>query len=298
MKKGLGILIVVVVVGAVTILLAGGRKQAQVAPTAVTRPAAPAEQHLPAEADVQKQRDLTLDLGGGVTMKLVLIPAGEFMMGSPPPEQGPHVDERPQHRVRITKPFYMGVTEVTQEQYKAVMGKQPWSRQEYAGRSGDAAANYISWNDAREFCRKLSAKIGQTVRLPTEAEWEYACRAGSTTAYCFGDDRRRLRDYAWYSENAEDVGEKYPHSVAKKKPNAWGLYDMHGNLWEWCQDWYRKDYYSKSPGADPGGPSIGLTRVLRGGSWYSAHGTYRCAYRCRIDPAFGVGFRVVVSPPP
>jgi len=254
----------------------------------------------------------TLDLGGGVKMRLVLIPAGEFMMGSRlsaeevhrrwpggAPEWYEH--EHPRHRVRITRPFYMGACEVTQEQWSAVMGSKPWSGRLCRGRSVDAPANYISWNDAQEFCRRLSAIAGRPVRLPTEAEWEYACRAGSTTAYCFGDDPRRLGEYAWYRGNAWDLDENYPHGVARKRPNAWGLYDMHGNVWEWCQDWYAWDYYARSPSADPKGPTNGKERVLRGGSWVDVPGYCRSALRLSIHPNYSDndrGFRVVVSPGP
>ena len=192
-----------------------------------------------------------------IGMKLVLIPAGEFQMGggkSPDEIVGvfelhdssseEHFrNEHPRHRVRITKPFYLQTTELTQGQWESVMGTRPWSGQKYVKEGPNYAATYVSWVDAQEFCRRLSEKEGMTCRLPTEAEWEYACRAGSTTMYHFGDDPSRLEDYAWFKGNAYDAGEKYVHEVGLKNPNAFGLYDMHGNLWEWCQDWYGKDYY-------------------------------------------------------
>ena len=246
--------------------------------------------------DVTTHEDtMTLDFGSGVTMELPRVPAGEFMMGSNGGEADD--DEKPVHRVRITEPFYMSATEVTQEQYGAVMGEKPWSGQDYAGRSKDAAATYVSWNDAQEFCEKVSEKTGHEVRLPTEAQWEYACRADSETAYCFGDSEDRLGEYAWYHDNASGAGEKYPHSVAQKKPNAWGLYDMHGNVWEWCRDWYDEDYYENSAPENPEGPSQGDRLVLRGGCWLSDAWLCRSTNRDWLPPAgtlSNLGFRVVV----
>lgn len=235
-------------------------------------------------------------LGGGAALKLVLIPAGEFMMGSE------HAGE-PVHKVRISEPFYMSTTEVTQAQYVAVMGEKPWSGQDYAGRSEDAAANYVTWYNAEEFCEKLSEKTGHEVRLPTEAQWEYACRAGSEAAYCFGDSEARLVEYGWYENNAEHPGECYPHAVAQKKPNAWGLYDIHGNVSEWCRDWYEYQSYSVSPQEDPQGPSTGEDRVWRGGSWGDNAWVCRSANRNWAYPTgtyYYYGFRVVVllSPGP
>ena len=237
----------------------------------------------------------TLDLGNGVTMKLALIPAGKFTMGSPDSEKDRDKDEGPQHQVTITKPFYMGATEVTQAQWKAVMDTQPWEGKTYAKAGADNAANYITWDDATAFCTALSKKAGRTVRLPTEAEWEYACRAGTTTAYCFGDDASKLGDYAWYDDNAYDKDEKYAHPVGVKKPNAWGLYDMHGNVWEWCADWYA-DSYANTDAQDPKGPANGKYRVLRGGSWDGDPDLCRAAYRTRFTPGYRRyrGFRVVV----
>jgi len=235
-------------------------------------------------------RQMTLNLGSGVTMELVLIPAGEFMMGSP--EGVDRSDEHPQHRVRISRPFYMGVTEVTQQQYQAVMGTNPSSF-----KSPSNPAETMSWNDAMEFCRRMSRTVGMTVRLPTEAEWEYACRAGSTGRFYFGDSATDLGRYAWYSGNS---GGK-THPVAGKRPNAWGLYDMLGNVTEWCRDWYGGDYYVSRPATDPEGPIGGKDRVLRGGCWRDSSSQNRSAVRLRFWPtgrAYVDGFRVVVSPKP
>ncbi|MBS3764809.1 MAG: SUMF1/EgtB/PvdO family nonheme iron enzyme, partial [Planctomycetes bacterium] len=196
-----------------------------------------------------------LDLDDGVTMKLVLIPAGEFEMGSNSGDD----DEKAVHTVRITKPFYMGVTEVTQEQWQAVMGENRENPSFFYFDGKQNPVETVSWNDLTEFCKKLSQRTGRRVRLPTEAEWEYACRAGNTTAYCFGDSKRQLGDYAWYDDNSNSK----THPVGQKKANDWGLYDMHGNVCEWCRDYYDDDYYENSPESDPTGPNTGSFRVLR-----------------------------------
>jgi formylglycine-generating enzyme required for sulfatase activity len=233
-----------------------------------------------------------------IGMKLVLIPAGEFLMGSPEGEKDRSNDEGPQHRVRISKPFYLGETEVTQEQFRAVMNTEPWKGQTYAQENGRNAASYINHDDAVEFCRRLSQREGKTYRLPREAEWEYACRGGTTTRFHFGDDESQLGEYAWFDGNADSVGEDYAHAVRQKKPNPFGLYDMHGNVWEWCADWYDQEYYASSPGTDPTGPSSGSSRVLRGGSWYGVPLFVRCAVRSSFTPVRRYnysGFRVLLE---
>jgi len=245
---------------------------------------------------------LTVDLGDGVTMRLVLIPAGKFTMGSPDDEDFRDIDEGPRRRVKITKPFYMGVYEVTQAQWKAVMGTKPWKDSEYAQENPDNAANCITWEDAMEFCRQLGQKTNQTVRLPTEAEWEYACRAGSKTRFHYGDDLDYLSlgDYAWHSKNAWDMDDKYPHPVGCKAPNAWDLYDMYGNVWEWCSDWWQ-DGYKKLSTKDPAGPASGSCRVLRGGAFCAAGPDCRSANRYGNSPVhvwYGNGLRVVIAPEP
>ena len=223
-----------------------------------------------------------------IGMKFKLIPAGTFTMGD-----ASGLASQTPHEVTLTKPFKMGVHEVTQAQYEQVMGVNP---SEFKG--GNNPVEMVSWEDAVEFCRRLSElpaekEAGNVYRLPTEAEWEYACRAGTTTKYSFGDDESELRDHAWCSENS-DV---QTHRVGSKKPNAWGLYDMHGNVFEWCQDWYG-DYPSGSV-TDPTGPAVGSFRVFRGGSWDINAGDCRSAFRSGSYPSVRVshfGFRVCLSP--
>jgi formylglycine-generating enzyme required for sulfatase activity len=225
-------------------------------------------------------------------MKLVLIPAGEFLMGSPDSDEDADDDEKPQHRVRITQPFYLGATPVTQGQYRAVTDANP---SHFQG-SDDRPVEQISWEEARVFCDKLNTLEGprlgsERYRLPTEAEWEYACRAGSTARFSFGDDAAGLGDYAWFSGNSG--GQTHP--VGQKRPNAWGLYDMHGNVWEWCEDWYEANYYANSPGADPPGPSGASDRVIRGVCWSGLPRSARSARRLRVTPgnrSLNLGFRL------
>ena len=233
-------------------------------------------------------RELVLDLGNKVTMKLVLIPAGKFIMGSPEGEKARGNDEGPQCEVTISKGFYMGVYEVTQEQYEAVTGKNP---SKFKGPANPVDS--VGWADAVDFCGKLSEKTGRKVRLPTEAQWEYACRAGTGTKFGFGDEDGDLRDYAWYIANSRDT----THPVGQKKPNAWGLYDMHGNVYEWCSDFWSGSY-ANAKTSNPEGPGSGTFRVLRGGSWHNYPQHCRSAYRNRGVPDnrhISYGFRVAVD---
>ncbi len=207
-----------------------------------------------------------------IGMEFVLIPAGEFLMGA-----GNGFDfEKPVHQVRLTKSFYMGKCPVTQGQWKAIMENNP-SR--FQG-DLDRPVETVSWTDAQEFLRRLGKQDGKLYRLPTEVEWEYAARAGSTGMYCFGNDPNLLSQYAWYKENSGGT----THPVGQLKPNAWGLYDMHGNVWEWAQDWYDESYYHKSPTDDPQGPETGESRVLRGGSWDNGARYLRVSCRRWDDP--------------
>lgn len=225
-----------------------------------------------------------------IGMKFVLIRAGEFMMGAGPEDEEARDDEKPQHLVRITKDFYMGQYPVTQGQWQALMGNNP---SHFKG-SPDLPVENVSWYDAKNFADKLSAKekVKEKVkyRLPTEAEWEYAARAGTTDKYYWGNWMDG--DYCWYDENS---GNK-THPVGQKKPNEWGLYDMLGNVYEWCRDQCGKDYYGKSPAADPTGPSFGDFRALRGGSWCDESNLVRVSNRYGRAPAYryrSYGFRLV-----
>jgi len=235
--------------------------------------------------------DLAIDLGQGVKMEFVLIRAGTFLMGS---QKGP-ADERPVHRVVISKPFYMARYEVTQNQWEAVMGKHKWLAELAKGdnemKGPTKAMNVLSWNDCQHLIRRLKEKSpSHTFALPTEAQWEYTCRAGSTTEFHFGDDKSQLGEYAWFQGNMNWPGQPgfggkaFYHDVGKKRPNKWGLYDMHGGVWEWCADWYEKDYYLNSPLVDPKGPKSARFRVLRGSSWFRYAKYARSAYRRFFHP--------------
>jgi len=219
-----------------------------------------------------------------IGMKFALVPAGTFMMGSPTDETGLRNEEM--HRVTITQPFYLQTTEVTQGQWVVMMGNNP-SR----FKRDDNPVESVTWNEAQEFIGKLNRKEGtDRYRLPTEAEWEYACRAGSKSVYCFGDDRSVLGAYAWYGDNSSGT----THPAGTKKPNAWGLYDMHGNVREWCEDWYGE--YHDETVTDPTGARSGTYRVLRGGSWAGYSWNERIAHRGWFNPdsrSSHVGFRVV-----
>jgi formylglycine-generating enzyme required for sulfatase activity len=236
-----------------------------------------------------------------VQMVFVLIPKGKFMMGSPKTEDGHQGDEN-QHEVEITKPFYLAKYPVTQQQYKALMKKNPSYFQ--AGKEGgdkvkdldtDAfPVESVSWKDAQAFCRAMryKDKYGRKFRLPTEAEWEYACRAGTKTVYWFGDDPKKLGDHDWFSENSIHR----THVVGTKNANPWGLYDLHGNVWQWCQD--VSGDYPKEAVTDPQGPNEGFKRMIRGGCWGSDAWLCRSAKRSSYLPEYRydfLGFRVAVA---
>jgi formylglycine-generating enzyme required for sulfatase activity len=231
----------------------------------------------------QPASSLTNSLG----MQFALIPAGEFQMGSTSGAD----DERPVHTVRLSKPFYLGIHEVTQGQWEAVMGNNP---SQFKG-DANRPVEMVSWEEVQQFIDKLNTREGGTqYRLPTEAEWEYAARAGSTTAYSFGDDSSQLGKYAWFEGNAG----KTTHPVGTLQPNAWGLYDMHGNVWEWVQDWYGK--YTAEPVTDPQGPASGSLRVYRGGSWLIGARSCRSASRYNGAPGYryvSLGFRLLRTAP-
>ena len=244
----------------------------------------------------------TQAITNSIGMELIEIPVGKFTMGSPAGEKNRQPDEK-QVAVTLTKSFWLGKTEVTQGQWKEVMGTAPWKGKDDVLTDKDCPASYVDWHEATAFCQKLTGlehkagklPAGESYRLPTDAEWEYACRAGTTTAYSFGDDKKQLGEYAWFSGNALDVDETYAHKVGLKKPNPWGLHDMHGNVAEWCSDWYGKKL---SGGTDPVGPGKGSYRVNRGGGWRNDPVVCRSAHRGNDGPSIRydyLGFRVARS---
>ena len=228
-------------------------------------------------------------------MKFCWCPAGKFQMGGATGD----LPEGPVHEVTLSSGLWMGKYEVTQSEYQKVMGQNS----SYFDSGNDAASRpveSVSWSDADEFCRRFSTlerdadRLSENgeYRLPTEAEWEYACRAGTTTVWSFGNDENLLKEFAWYKKNSGNT----THSVGQKKPNAWGIHDMHGNIGEWCIDWFDSSYYRSSPAIDPRGPSSGSDRVLRGGSWLIQSRNARSADRNGYRPGyryFGSGFRLV-----
>jgi len=233
---------------------------------------------------LHKEVEEKADLGAGIKLDIVLIPAGKFMMGSPASEKNRKSDET-QHEVTITKPFYMGKYEVTQEQWQAIMGNNPSET-----KGVKLPVTHVSWEDCQEFIKKLNAKTIGGYRLPTEAEWEYACRAGTNTAFSFGD-KITLKD-ANYSGSAIEA----PAVIGSYKPNAFGLYDMHGNVWEWCEDWFKELPIGTT--IDPKGPAMSDGRVLRGGSfWWES--TASSSSRADFPPTtknFDFGFRLAKTP--
>ena len=244
-------------------------------------------------------------LPGGVKHTLIWCPPGTFTMGSPTEDVG-HRDNENQVEVTLTKGFWLGQTVVTQAMWTAVMKTTPWI--EYGNESSykvgtNSPAVYVNHIAATAFCEMLSklqltAKrlpTGWKYAIPTEAQWEYACRAGTTTAYSYGDDIGQLRQYARFEKNANNIGEKYAHPVAQKKPNPWGLFDMHGNVWEWCVDWYGDQ---RVGGTNPAGPASGSDRMMRGGSWFHSAEGCRSASRRKCDPSYRLyflGFRLCLS---
>jgi formylglycine-generating enzyme required for sulfatase activity len=281
----------------------------------------------PKETKETPAKPLTNSIG----MKLVLIPDGEFLMGSSKDEREAVVSasgfgdtyrrdveaEGPRHKVKISRPFHLGVYTVTQAQYKKVMGSNPSkfsatgeSQDEVKGLdTSDFPVENVSWNDARKFCDKLSAlaeekKAGRKYRLPSEAEWEYACRAGTSTPFHQGKSLSSTQ--ANFNGNSPYGGAKSgPYlgrtsKVGSYRPNAWGLYDMHGNVYQWCADWFGKDYYKDSPRVDPKGSDEDTGRVVRGGSWDNTGSECRAAWRLMSDPTSRYdtyGFRVVCDIP-
>jgi sulfatase modifying factor 1 len=270
----------------------------------------------PGELAAAEKKELDKTFTNSMGMEFILIPAGKFLMGSPGSEAGRAENEGPQREVQITKPFYMGKYEVKVSEFREfvkaaqfktdaeanggayVPVKDKWQRKEGVtwmnpgfSQKDDHPVVCLAWSDAVEYCKWLAKKTGHAYRLPTEAEWEYACRAGSQQAYSFGPDGRELSKFGWYTENSG--GKTRP--VGQKKPNSWGLFDMHGNAREWCQDWFGK--YAPGPAVDPSGPLRSSVRVLRGGSWSSPATDLRCAERRNgVGGSDRAGFRLVRTP--
>jgi uncharacterized protein (TIGR02996 family) len=258
-------------------------------------------------------RPLVPVLTNSIGLELALVPPGRFRMGSLSSEDYHTSDEGPVHEVQISKPFYLGVYPVTQDEYQTVMGVNPSHfsphgpiaffrvREQDTGRF---PVDSVSWDLANAFCARLSdlpaeRAAGRTYRLPTEAEWEYACRAGTSTAFCFGDRlSSQLANFDGgypYGGASRHVYLKRTCPVGRYPPNAFGLYDMHGNIWEWCGDWYHESYYRRSPPRDPPGPAAGEAHLLRGGSWIDASWHCRSADRSRSEALHYVGVRVALS---
>ncbi len=249
-----------------------------------------------------KHLGTAVEISNSLGMKMRLIPPGEFLMGSPPSEKGRAEDEL-QHRVLITKSFYLGRCEVTQQEYERLMARNP---SKFSGRDNGSQhpVEVVNWQDAFDFCNNFPVKErlkpyynsgtrevreGNGYRLPTEAEWEYACRAGTTTRWSFGDDENDLPRYAWVDSNSE----RRTHPVGELGANQFGLHDMHGNVWEWCWDWHGE--YAAAVASDPTGPAAGIRRVLRGGAFIYLPKATRCAFRNHYVPTYrfsDFGFRV------
>jgi len=244
------------------------------------------ERKAPNEGAAQAPETVTAESKSKSGVEMVLLPAGRFTMGD-----ATQIDAAP-HEVAVSS-FYIDKFLVTQDEYQRVMGKNPsrW-------KGGDNPVEQIRWSDAATYCNARSEAEGlrpcydlQTwkcnfeangYRLPTEAEWEYACRAGTKTAYSFGDDAAKLADHAWFDKNS---GGK-PQPVGQKPANPWGLFDMHGNMWEWCNDFYDVEYYKQSPEKDPRGPEAGDTKVVRGGAWKFGDESCRSGYRYNENPGY------------
>ena len=245
----------------------------------------------------------------GLAMKMLWCKPGSFTMGSPKSEKD-RDDDEPLRAVTLTRGFYLGKHEVTQSQWKRVMGNNPsWFK------GANCPVEQVSWHDVTSFCEKLTEQenkagrlpAGMSYQLPTEAQWEYACRAGTQTAHAFGKASGELHRHGNYadrntnfdwSDNVRDDGFKNISSVGSHKPNGWGFHDMHGNVFEWCADWYGD--YPSGPGRDPVGPKYGSSRVARGGSWSHAAYRARSANRGSLVPAYGgydfLGFRLSLRP--
>jgi formylglycine-generating enzyme required for sulfatase activity len=234
---------------------------------------------------------ITENLGRGITLELIKLPAGSFLMGSPDSDPDAYKDEKPRHLVKI-KAFAIGKYPITQAQYEALTGKKP---SKFTGNPNNPV-EYVTWHDTQEFCQKLSrfTWYQKQYRLPSEAEWEYACRAETSTRYYFGDDSSQLGNYAWFDKNSG----RQTQPVGKKKPNPWGLYDMHGNVWEWCQDRWHKNYNGAPTDGTAWIQSNDRSRILKGGCWCLNSRSCRSASHHGVNPSNGFdqyGFRIVLE---
>jgi formylglycine-generating enzyme required for sulfatase activity len=262
-----------------------------------TEPASQAGTQPASAATSQPAGELVLVLDDETTMRLALIPAGKFLLGSPLGDKNRQADERLPRDVTISKPFYMGIYEVTQKQYLAVTGKAP---SQFKGENNPVER--VSWDDAVEFCKKLSSMTGKSVFLPTDAQWEYACRAGTTTPFNTGDtitaDQANFNGSAIIVNGRPGKFRQKTIPVGEFKPNAFGLYDMHGNVWEWCADWYDGRYYISDNRTDPTGPASGRYRVFRGGGWIGNQSACQSSAYSGQEPDTrnnNIGFRVCVE---
>jgi formylglycine-generating enzyme required for sulfatase activity len=227
-------------------------------------------------------------MGNNLMMDMIWIPAGKFSMGSPDTEPGRGKDEGPVRKVELDG-FWLARYEVTQAQYRAIMGNNPSVFQ-----AAQDPVVQVTWANAIDFCNRLGSQTKGKFGLPSEAQWEYACRAGSTQAFAFGDSDRDMDKYGWVQDNSQ----LQPHPVGKKKPNSFGVYDMHGNVWEWCADWYAVYSPKELVVKNPVGPASGTERVCRGGSCMTPSASARAAFRFRraeSDANAAVGFRVMAT---
>jgi formylglycine-generating enzyme required for sulfatase activity len=252
------------------------------------------------QVDADGERSFMLP--GNVPFTMVWVEAGAFTMGAYAGEQGSSSSDFPSHEVTFSHGFWIGKYPVTKAQWQAVMNTRMWGDFISGTNDADSPAVNVAWADTQAFVAALNGLTGRTFRLPTEAEWEYACRAGTKTRFYWGDDLglSLIGDYAWWAGNAASAGEEYAHVVGLKLPNAWGIYDMSGNTWEWCQDWFGP--YSSEPVTDPTGPATGTTRVMRGGGWYNPSAeVHRSACHMGQNPegVYGdYGFRICTSETP
>lgn len=245
------------------------------------------------DLNAQSPQDTTVWINDDLPKHFILISNGSFYMGSPSSEKGRDPDESPVHRVKISKSFYLGTFEVTQRQFEFVMNYNPSIFDDFQESPNHPVEN-ISWEEAALFIKKLNELNIGLFRFPTEAEWEYACRAGSQTAYFWGDEMKvnGESEYSW--ANSRSIAMTHP--VGTKKANPWGLYDMAGNVWEWCSDWYGP--YEETPEMDPSGPIDGKNKVFRGGSWYDFYPSHRSANRHKHGTNKGysaIGLRLVME---